>query len=55
MGGGRRPRKARVKLSGEADLTVERLDEGRALTLTDIAWRPGQADVPGPAVDHRRA
>ena len=34
--------KRRVKVSGEADVTVELLDEGRALALTDIDWRPGK-------------
>ena len=34
--------KRRVHLSGEGQsLTVELLDEGRSLQLTDIAWRPG--------------
>ncbi|PVM88141.1 acetyl/propionyl-CoA carboxylase subunit alpha [Caulobacter radicis] len=34
--------KQRVHLSGEGQsLTVDLLDEGRALQLTDIAWRPG--------------
>ena len=34
--------KRRVKLSGDADLTVELLDEGRSLILSDIVWRPGK-------------
>ena len=34
--------KRRVHLSGEGQsLTVELLDEGRSIALTDIAWRPG--------------
>jgi propionyl-CoA carboxylase alpha chain len=34
--------KRRVHLAGEGQsLTVELIDEGRSLTLTDIAWRPG--------------
>lgn len=32
----------RVKVAGEGNLTVELLDEGRILTLTDIDWRPGK-------------
>ena len=36
--------KRRVRLSDDgASLTVELLDEGRALRLTDVRWRPGQA------------
>ncbi|ALL13750.1 acetyl-CoA carboxylase biotin carboxylase subunit [Caulobacter henricii] len=34
--------KRRVKLSGDEDLTVDLLDEGRALILSDIDWRPGK-------------
>ncbi len=34
--------KRRVKLSGDEDLTVELLDEGRSLILSDIVWRPGK-------------
>ena len=34
--------KRRVKLSGDADLTVDLLDEGRSLTLSDVNWRPGK-------------
>ena len=34
--------KRRVKVSGEGDVSVELLDEGRTLTLTDIDWRPGK-------------
>ncbi len=34
--------KRRVKVSGEGDISVELLDEGRTLTLTDIDWRPGK-------------
>jgi len=35
--------KRRVKVSGEnGEVTVDLLDEDRALTLSDIAWRPGQ-------------
>ena len=34
--------KRRVKVAGEGDVTVELLDEGRALTLTEIDWRPGK-------------
>ena len=34
--------KQRVRLSGEgSSLTVDLVDEGRSLQLTDIAWRPG--------------
>ena len=36
------PAKRRVRVSGEDDVCVELLDEGRALTLTDIDWRPGK-------------
>ena len=39
--------KRRVKLAGEETLTVELLDEGRTLTLSDIAWRPGQPTFRG--------
>ncbi|HJV40838.1 acetyl/propionyl/methylcrotonyl-CoA carboxylase subunit alpha [Caulobacter sp.] len=35
--------KHRVKVAGEGDITVELLDEGRVLTLSDIDWRPGKA------------
>ncbi len=41
------PAKRRVKLAGEETLTVELLDEGRTLTLSDIAWRPGQPTFRG--------
>lgn len=34
--------KRRVRVSGEGDVTVEMLDEARALSLTDIDWRPGK-------------
>ncbi|WP_419317347.1 acetyl-CoA carboxylase biotin carboxylase subunit [Caulobacter sp. ErkDOM-E] len=34
--------KRRVKLSGDEDLTVELLDEGRSLILSDVVWRPGK-------------
>ncbi len=34
--------KRRVKVAGEGDVTVELLDEGRVLSLTDIDWRPGK-------------
>jgi propionyl-CoA carboxylase alpha chain len=34
--------KRRVKVAGEGDITIELLDEGRALSLTDIDWRPGK-------------
>ncbi|PIB90021.1 acetyl/propionyl/methylcrotonyl-CoA carboxylase subunit alpha [Caulobacter sp. FWC2] len=34
--------KRSVKVSGEADVIVALLDENRALTLTDIDWRPGK-------------
>jgi len=34
--------KRRVKLSGDENLTVELLDEGRSLILSDIVWRPGK-------------
>ncbi|USQ94298.1 acetyl-CoA carboxylase biotin carboxylase subunit [Caulobacter sp. RL271] len=35
--------KRRVKVSGQdGEVTVALLDEGRSLSLTDIAWRPGQ-------------
>jgi propionyl-CoA carboxylase alpha chain len=34
--------KRRVKVSGEGDIAVELLDEGRTLDLTDIDWRPGK-------------
>ena len=34
--------KRRVKVAGEGDITVELLDEGRVLALTDIDWRPGR-------------
>ncbi|PHY17459.1 acetyl/propionyl/methylcrotonyl-CoA carboxylase subunit alpha [Caulobacter sp. BP25] len=34
--------KRRVKVAGEGDITVELLDEGRTLSLTDIDWRPGK-------------
>ena len=34
--------KRRVKVAGEGDITVELLDEGRVLALTDIDWRPGK-------------
>jgi len=34
--------KRRVKVSGEGDVTVEMLGEGRALSLTNIDWRPGK-------------
>ncbi|PIB91511.1 acetyl/propionyl/methylcrotonyl-CoA carboxylase subunit alpha [Caulobacter sp. FWC2] len=34
--------KRRVKVSGDGDVCVELLDEGRTLTLTDIDWRPGK-------------
>ncbi len=34
--------KRRVKVAGEGDITVQLLDEGRVLTLTDIDWRPGK-------------
>ncbi|ADG11277.1 acetyl/propionyl/methylcrotonyl-CoA carboxylase subunit alpha [Caulobacter segnis] len=34
--------KRRVKVAGEGDITVELLDEGRVLSLTDIDWRPGK-------------
>ncbi len=37
------PAKRRVKVSGEnGDVSVELLDEGRTLDLTDIDWRPGK-------------
>ncbi|RRN62671.1 acetyl/propionyl/methylcrotonyl-CoA carboxylase subunit alpha [Caulobacter sp. 602-1] len=37
------PAKRRAKVAGEnGDVTVDLLDEGRALTLTDIDWRPGK-------------
>jgi propionyl-CoA carboxylase alpha chain len=36
------PAKRRVKVSGESDVSVELLEEGRTLTLTDIDWRPGK-------------
>ena len=37
------PAKRRAKVSGEnGDVTVDLLDEGRSLTLTDIDWRPGR-------------
>jgi propionyl-CoA carboxylase alpha chain len=39
--------KRRVKLSGEGALSVELLDEGRTLSLTAIAWRPGQPTFRG--------
>lgn len=32
----------RVKVSGESDIAVDLLDEGRVLALTDIDWRPGK-------------
>jgi len=35
--------KRRVKVAGEGDITVELLDEGRVLALSDIDWRPGKA------------
>jgi propionyl-CoA carboxylase alpha chain len=31
-----------VKVSGDDDIAVEMLDEGRTLVLTDIDWRPGK-------------
>ncbi|MET3666389.1 acetyl/propionyl/methylcrotonyl-CoA carboxylase subunit alpha [Caulobacter sp. 1776] len=34
--------KRRVKVSGEGDVSVALLDEGRTLSLTDIDWRPGK-------------
>ncbi len=34
--------KRRVKVSGEGDVAVEMLGENRALSLTDIDWRPGK-------------
>ncbi|WP_421738076.1 acetyl-CoA carboxylase biotin carboxylase subunit [Caulobacter sp.] len=34
--------KRRMKLSGDEDMTVELLDEGRSLILSDIVWRPGK-------------
>ncbi|MDR6627045.1 acetyl/propionyl/methylcrotonyl-CoA carboxylase subunit alpha [Caulobacter segnis] len=34
--------KRRVKVAGEGDITIELLDEGRVLNLTDIDWRPGK-------------
>jgi propionyl-CoA carboxylase alpha chain len=34
--------KRRVKVAGESDITVELLDEGRVLRLSDIDWRPGK-------------
>jgi propionyl-CoA carboxylase alpha chain len=34
--------KRRVKVAGEGGITVELLDEGRVLSLTDIDWRPGK-------------
>jgi propionyl-CoA carboxylase alpha chain len=32
----------RVKVGGDGDLSVELLDEGRTLTLSDVDWRPGK-------------
>ena len=34
--------KRRVKVSGEEGVSIELLDEGRALALTEIDWRPGK-------------
>ncbi len=34
--------KRRVKLSGDENLTVELLDEGRTLSLGEVDWRPGK-------------
>ncbi|PTS90625.1 biotin/lipoyl-containing protein, partial [Caulobacter sp. HMWF009] len=39
--------KRRVTLSGETDLTVALPDEGRTLSLSQIAWRPGQPTFRG--------
>jgi propionyl-CoA carboxylase alpha chain len=44
--------KRRVKLAGEASLTVALLDEGRTLTLDAIDWRPGLPTFRG-ALDGR--